>query len=332
LIKALSSSSRRSCSHFAIRYNSTAPSSSAGTGNPSSSTTPWSPALPQGQHKAYDESLTYLHSLRDSLLSRISALKALPNPTPKQLRKIEALEVEAHVNDPSTRHIFRETRSAGLMDRPVIRHLAERKWKKEGGLDLIMGRVYQNKVVPDVIPDLAPTSPLTLQIKDGVIEPGIYLEPSKLEHPPRITWQCFQHPSLPSSLSDTPSAMYTLLTIDPDVPDSQNHTFSERIMSLKVDIPLSVVDGQVDLLSDTRGKEVFTWEPPAPPKGTDPHRYVTLLIRQSPSFIAPSITSRESFSTRDFLKNSKLLSRVSPYSEPCGRKRKTDISIGYGGK
>jgi large subunit ribosomal protein L35 len=310
--RAVATASRRVAGPSTMRYNSTtnAPASStdasSSTSSPSTVSDPsWSPPLPPGQHKAYDLAVSYLQTHRDSLLPRISKLKSLPNPTSAQLRQIESLEVEAFINDPATRSTFRKTRGEGMMSRPVFRHMAERKWKKSGGLDLIMGRVYQNKVVPDVLPDLAGTMPLTLRIAEGEVEPAIYLEPSKLETPPRITFQLFQHPSQPSSFDDNPKALFTLLTLDPDVPDPEQQTFSERLMSLKTDIPLCVADAEVDLLTSAQGNEVFSWEPPAPPRGSKTHRYISILLRQSESS-QPTISSRENFSLRRYLESANL--------------------------
>lgn len=189
------------------------------------------------------------------------------------------------------------------MNTPVIRHLAERRWKKEGGLDLIMGRVYQNKVVPDLVPDLGPTSPLTITIDSTlVVEPGLPVRPWKLDNPPRITFQPFSHPSQPTPGDPNPTGLNTLLLVDPDTPSPESQSFSQRLHYLKTDIPLSILTGETDLSSDI-GRTLVPWEPPAPERGSGRHRYIFLLLLQPSPFTSTSTITprRENFDFRRFL-------------------------------
>ena len=289
------SSSRSSAFYAATRHHSSAASSSS---------LPWQPALEPGVSPAYDEALAYLKAHKEDRLSRLEDIrKSNEGLTAAQRRQMESLEVDALVNDPATRSKFRETQGVGQMDSPVIRHLAERRWKKEGGLDLIMGRVFQNKLVPDLVSDLAPTYPLTMSVAEGSIEPGLTLPSSLFEKPPRITFQPFHHPSDPKSNDPTPTALYTLLAIDLDDPSTSTHSFSQRLHYLKVNIPLSVMSGEIDLFSSV-GEEVIAWEPPAPAQGSPKHRYVFVLQRQVgklPLSSKLTETSRSSFDLRKYM-------------------------------
>lgn len=76
---------------------------------------------------------------------------------------------------------------------------------------------------------------------------------------------------------------------------------------MKTDIPISVVDGNVNLTDKSVGKELLAWEPPAPEQGTPYHRYVFLVFRQ-PSPSSVTTTSREGFNLRDFLSSQGLTS------------------------
>jgi large subunit ribosomal protein L35 len=279
------------------RRNSTAPSSS----DPSSS---FIRALPPGASRAYDEALSYLSSHTTDVLARLESLRKRPE-SPETEAAIARLEVEAYVNDPATRRVFRETNGRGHMDRPVMRHLAERKWWKEGGLDLLMQRVHLLNVVPDLISELSATYPLTLTAS-AEIEPGSIQSSSAFSTPPRLTLQLFEHPSPPIS-SSAPEGKYTLLVIDPDSPEHETQSFSQRVHYAKVDIPLSVLSGDDNLFDESRGQEVLSWEPPAPAQGSGKHRYVYLVLRQRTS-TSTEIT-REAFDLRKYLSASSLSSR-----------------------
>ena len=188
-----------------------------------------------------------------------------------------------------------------MMDQPVIRHLAESRWKKDGGLDLIMGRVYQNKVVPDLVPDLGPTSPLNVTLSSALVEPGSIVEPSILISSPTITFQPFGHPSQPTRTDPIPTGLYTLLVIDPDTPSHTTQSYTQRLHTLKSDIPLSILTGETDLFSDI-GRTLVPWEPPAPEKGSGRHRYVFILLLQTSSSQSTCTSPRrEGFNFRTFL-------------------------------
>ncbi|KAK8853423.1 hypothetical protein IAR55_004129 [Kwoniella newhampshirensis] len=288
-------------------------SASASLASSSSSSSSWQPALPSGASPAYDAALSFLSAHQEKALAKLERLRSrldLSNPDPALLRRIDKLEVEAYANDPVVRRQFRETGGKGEMGKTINRWLAEERWKKEGGLDLLMQRVLQMNVVPDILPDVPPTAPLTMTLGTSLIEPGSFQQPSSFASPSILNSQLFHHPALPSTSSANPEALHTLLVIDPDAPDHESHSFSQRVHYLKTDIPLSVVSGEIDLFDSSLGTEVLSWEPPAPEQGTPAHRYVYLLIRQSASQ-SPStsnISSRENFDLRAYLNENQLTS------------------------
>ena len=251
----------------------------------------------------YDEALDFLASHRKECDKQIERLRSIAEPTPEQRAEMDAWEVDGYVNDPATRSLFRETGGSGYMDRPVMRHLAERKWKKEGGQDLIMGRIYQNKVVPDVVPDIAPLNPLLLAVDNQTIEPGSTMDSRSIEKPPALHYQSFQHPSIPTNKNPNPSALYTLVVVNPDEPDTVNHSYSTRLHYLKTDIPLSVISDSEHIINSTLGKEIVSWEPIAPPKHTDRHRLVFVLFRQYKDTFSKltSAPPRENFNVRSLM-------------------------------
>lgn len=269
---------------------------------------PWEPALPQGVSPAYDAAISYLADYQSRTLSKLNAFKSkLPEtPSHEELQQLAKLEIEAYANDPAVRRTFKETGGEGQMDKIIMRWLGEENWKKEGGLDLLMQRALQMNVVPDLLPEIPPTAPLTITLSSPVT-PGTFQRPSSFAQPPKITHQIFHHPSLPTLTNPNPTALHTLLVVDPDAPHHETHSFQERVLYMKTDIPISVVDGNVNLTDKSVGKELLAWEPPAPEQGTPYHRYVFLVFRQ-PSPSSVTTTSREGFNLRDFLSSQRLTS------------------------
>ncbi|ORX40454.1 phosphatidylethanolamine-binding protein [Kockovaella imperatae] len=242
---------------------------------------------------AHEAAVAFLAQHQSRCMDKLKPLQSVSDPSPAQRRAIEAYEISAQVNDPDVRAEFKRTEGAGSMDRPVMRHLAERKWKLEGGLDLIMRRMYENKVVPDLLPDLAPTNPLTIHLpRNESFEPGLTLLASTFQSPPRLTFTLFNPPS------DT-VGKYTLIVLDADHPETITHSYSQRLHYLKTNIPLRVTDDQTDLFTSA-GDELLPWEPLAPPRGSSRHRYTFVLLRQ-PASVAIQAPPRQGFNLRRYL-------------------------------
>ncbi|KIK06040.1 hypothetical protein K443DRAFT_90201 [Laccaria amethystina LaAM-08-1] len=163
---------------------------------------------------------------------------------------------------------------------PDVRHLVEQKWRKDGALDLLMERIYQMRVVPDVLPEIRPSLDLRVVTKtrpseflnagkvQKEVEPGVYLLPKQTVEPPKLYVNVF-HEDM---------RLYTMLLVDPDVPDVQNVSFTSFLHWMKPNIPLSCEHTQRILDLNTHTKYI----PPHPQQGTPYHRYVLLLLPQPP--------------------------------------------------
>ncbi|EDR02032.1 uncharacterized protein LACBIDRAFT_295521 [Laccaria bicolor S238N-H82] len=163
---------------------------------------------------------------------------------------------------------------------PDVRHLVEQKWRKDGALDLLMERIYQMGVVPDVLPEIRPSLDLRVVAKTRAaeflnagkvqkeVEPGVYLLPKQTLEPPKLYVNVFHE--------DT--RLYTMLLVDPDVPDVHNESFTTFLHWMKPNIPLSCEHTQRILDLNTHTKYI----PPHPQQGTPYHRYVLLLLPQPP--------------------------------------------------
>ncbi|BEJ15329.1 hypothetical protein CspHIS471_0410960 [Cutaneotrichosporon sp. HIS471] len=269
------------------------------------STVAFDPALPRGQEPAYDLALEYIAADAARVRAQLekAQTEAGDRPSPEQAERIRALEVNAEINDPATRRLFASTAGVGSMDRAVMRELAERAWRRNGGLDLLMQRLFQLGVVPDILPDILPTADMTVSAGAGeAVEAGKTLPPSSLKEAPRVHVQLFGHPSTPSATHPNPEGKYTLLVVDPDSPDHENQTFKQRVHYAKTDLSLSVISGATDLMT-APGTELLAYEPPTPPKGTGKHRYVFLVVKQGDVLLP---VTRDNFTFRQYLEEHKL--------------------------
>ncbi|GAA5991045.1 hypothetical protein JCM10908_006515 [Rhodotorula pacifica] len=263
--------------------STSAPARAAAT-TPAASTTPsYQPPVKAGSLPAYDAALEYIQQDRENKLKQLEQLKQ----SGAEQEAIDKLEVEAWSNDPETR--WRAKNGAGDMSKPVYRHLAERKWRKEGDLAILMQRVTQMHVTPDLLAEIQPQADVRIQVDGETIEPGVFTAPARTRDGFQVTAQVF-HPE---------ERLYTLLVVDPDVPDELNQTFTTFAHWLVPNVPLSAISSALSL--DTL-PATLSYVPPHPQNGTPYHRYTTLLLEQPSKLELAQEPERLGFSVREFVK------------------------------
>lgn len=158
----------------------------------------------------------------------------------------------------------------GDMDRPIYRHLADKKWREYKRL-LLMQRISQHHIVPDILPHLDPTAKVSLGFGRRNVQPGEFVDSRVSEIPARFTVQCF----------DKGERFVTIAIVDPDVPDAERDSFTSRCHFLAVNIPISPTTTSVPL-SKLRKEEhiIHPWLPPYAEKGAPYHRLAIFVIQQ----------------------------------------------------
>ncbi|KAF8341680.1 phosphatidylethanolamine-binding protein [Amanita rubescens] len=213
-------------------------------------------------------------------------LEAMDQEIEDMRKRQHILEVQSEVNFPSMR--WQVTNAMVDMTKPSHRHLLEQRWRKEGALDLLMERVYQMHVVPDILPEMHPSVDLRVtatalgqeillrKTTDKEVEPGVFLLPHQTLNPPKLYANVFH----------TDTRFYTMLLVDLDVPDQENAAFTTFLHWMKPNIPLSAIhrDRILDLNTHT------AYIPPHPQHGTPYHRYVFLLLPHPPASGAQDYT------------------------------------------
>jgi large subunit ribosomal protein L35 len=208
--------------------------------------------------------------------SELDLIEAKENELEAMRRKLHILEIQSEVNLPNVR--WKVANALADMSKASHRHLLEQRWRKEGSLDLLMERVHQMHVVPDILPELHPSIDLHVTVTalpqdtrvsskiDKKVEPGAFLLPQQTLNPPKLYANVFH----------TDTRLYTMLLVDLDVPDAENSRYTTYLHWMKPNIPLSAAHcGRIPDLN------IHTpYIPPHPQRGTSYHRYVFLVLPQ----------------------------------------------------
>jgi large subunit ribosomal protein L35 len=203
-----------------------------------------------------------------------------------------------------------------------MRHLAQRKWEKEGGLDRLMQRVEQMGVVPDLVGGIRGSSPIyfSTSVGEGEVEPGSVQLPSAFSRPPSLNVQILD--------DSAKEGLYTLLVVDADAPNYETQSYTQRLHYYKSDISLNYTTGEKDLFDSGIGKEVLGWESPLPPRGSGVHRYVFLVLRQpSSSITAPE--QRENFDVRSLIEQGAEITALTLFRSKWTKEENTYVEETY---
>ncbi|GAA6011683.1 hypothetical protein JCM10207_004208 [Rhodosporidiobolus poonsookiae] len=251
--------------------------------------------LKPGQLPAFDEAVAYIAKDRENKLKQLEELKRQGGVDQAVLDK---LEVEAWANDPETR--WKAKNGQADLSKPVYRQLVKRAWHKDGDLTILLQRIHQMHIVPDLLPSLSPEVDVRIQVAGETVEPGAYTQPAQTREGFEVSAQVF-HPE---------ERLYTLLVIDPDVPDELNQSFTTFAHLLIPNITVSATTPASLPLSTLPSTLPFV--PPHPQNGTPYHRYTVLLLEQ-PSQLsldaADSALERGGFSAREFVQQHGLEAR-----------------------
>ncbi|CAE6438244.1 unnamed protein product [Rhizoctonia solani] len=246
------------------------------------SSTAYQRPLPPGKLPVYDLALELLE--KDSAEKRALLTKET-DPAIKA-----KLDISSQINLPEVRWNFAQGKYD--LTQPIYRHLLEQKWRQKGALDLLMERVHQMKVIPDLLASFHPTVDLRLSLgEEEDVTPGLLLPVNSTLKAPHITAQSYH----------SEERLYTLLIIDPDVPDPSTRSFTTYIHAFQPNILLSATKTQISLTMAPETSETsLSYIPPHPQYGTPYHRYTTLLLPQN-SELSTDISelSRENFSVRE---------------------------------
>lgn len=211
---------------------------------------------------------------------------------------INDLKIRADINDPLVKKRFED--GLGDMSKPIYRHLAQEKWK-EYAYPLIMQRIDQFSIVPDLQPFFDPSASVQVAFQQRNIKPGDYVDSRLSQIPATLKIQVF----------DPGERLITVVMVDSDVPDVEKNSFMSRCHFLAVNIPLSPTKTSVPLYRVNSAQLVAPWLPPFAQKGTPYHRYSIFVLQQNSNVILDASQlqkdiKRENFSMQSFVSCHKL--------------------------
>ncbi|KAF8139756.1 phosphatidylethanolamine-binding protein [Boletus edulis] len=270
----------------------------------------WKRPLAYGVLPAFDEALKFIKADSEALKlemqdvqASLKAANQAAEPDPVATKQLEEksnyLDIQSEINLPEVQ--WKCANGMADMAKAVDRYIIERRWRKEGALDLLMERIHQMHVVPDVFPDLHPSFDLRVSFpvhqtkvaltppKYKFVEPGVYLLPEQTVDPPRLHKDVYH----------TDERLYTLIMVDPDIPDEANNTYQAFLHWLQPNISLSATSPSIIRNINSHTKYI----PPHPQKGTPYHRYTILLLPQRSHIDVPVVEmdKRLGFPVREFM-------------------------------
>ncbi|KAL4887369.1 phosphatidylethanolamine-binding protein [Aspergillus karnatakaensis] len=196
-----------------------------------------------------------------SIKSRLGALE----------RHLEKLKVLADINDPLVKKRFED--GLGDMSKPIYRHLADQKWR-EYRRKIIVQRITQMKVIPDVLPYCDPVVDVKLYFNRKAVQPGEFVDSLVSTNVPKLDVQMF----------DGGEKLVTIAVVDSDVPNVLEDKFDYKMHYFAVNVPLSAVNNKIDLAAlSTDSQVVLPWLPPVAQKGSPYHRLSMFVLEQKNS-------------------------------------------------
>lgn len=182
------------------------------------------------------------------------------------------------------------------MNKPIYRYLADRKWR-EYPRKILVQRITQMRVIPDVIPSVEPVVDVKIAFGKKAIPPGDFVESSISENPCQLTLQPF----------DRGEKLVSIAIVDTDVPNLETDSFDSQCHYLASNVTISATKPLVDLASFSPSSQVLLpWMPPHAQKGSPYHRLSIIILHQKDNIpidleIAMKKVQRDGFSVRSFM-------------------------------
>ena len=159
------------------------------------------------------------------------------------------------------------------MSKPIYRFLANRKWR-EYRRKILVQRITQMKVIPDVLPHYDPVVDTRLYFGKRQVQPGDFVESKTSSSAPKLDVQLFERGE----------KLVTIAVVDSDVPNVETDSFDFKMHYLAVNVPISATSTKVELSQLSADSQVvFPWLPPVAQKGSPYHRLSVFIMEQKGS-------------------------------------------------
>ncbi|CAI5756575.1 unnamed protein product [Candida verbasci] len=190
---------------------------------------------PIGIHEAFEESY--------KILSEDANVKYQQLEKETDPKKIENLQIEAEQYNPEVLYNAEFNHDSLNKTQPIYRQLLQKKWQDKD-LMILMQRLETMHVIPDTLPTLNPTADVKIKFNHntdprfiGWIEPGTKLPAFAVSQPPTIQINDFENKNQ--------DELYTVLLVNPDVPDLHANTYQTNLHYGLVNISLNNINDTI---------------------------------------------------------------------------------------
>lgn len=183
-------------------------------------------------------------------------------------KRVEDLKILADINDPVVKRKWED--GFGDMNKPIYRHLSDLKWRSYKR-KVLMQRITQMDLIPDVLPSIDPTLNVSLafgrkNIQHGDIVPSLISE---------------RLPTMDIQPYEAGNKLVTIAVVNPDVPNVAKDGYDYRCHFLAVNIPISPTQTKVDFAALSEEEQiVIPWLPPYAQKGLSYQRLGIFVLEQ----------------------------------------------------
>ena len=158
----------------------------------------------------------------------------------------------------------------GDMEKPIYRHLADKKWRSYKRM-VLMQRIEQMNIVPDIIPHIDPVVSTSLSFGRKRVQHGDFVLSNISERAPTLEIQPF----------DKGERLVTIAVVNPDIPDVGKDGFGYRCHFLACNIPISPTRTKVEFAKlDADRQVVMDWFPAFAQKGLPYQRMGIFVFEQ----------------------------------------------------
>jgi large subunit ribosomal protein L35 len=172
------------------------------------------------------------------------------------------------------------------MNKPIYRHLADKKWRSYKR-NVLVQRLTQMNVVPDVLDAIDPVVSTQLMFGRRKVPHGEIVDSRVSEIPPFINIQPY----------DKGERLYTIAVINPDVPNVKKDGYDFRCHYLASNIKISPTETMVRLGDlSAENQVILPWLAPYSQKGLPYQRLAVVIMEQTarePTADATGPRSRE---------------------------------------
>ncbi|KAI3321744.1 ribosomal protein YmL35 [Xylariaceae sp. AK1471] len=242
----------------------------------------------QEKLQALTKELAKIKRLEDTPADQVPGGQRKKDLRLTSLRKhLEELKILVDINDPVVKRRFED--GLGNMNKPIYRHLAEKKWR---GMPyrLIAQRIEQLHIVPDVLPKFDPVADVQLYFRRIKVEPGEIIDSRVSEVSPRLKVQVF----------DAGERLVSVVVVDLDVPNAETDSFDRRCHYLAANVPIAPDQPSLPLGKvDKETQLAVPWLPAFSQMGAPYHRLAVFVLEQTDGATLDIAKLRELYNGRD---------------------------------